>query len=259
MITVEKMVVEAQIEIAKNIFKLVLFGDLVSKVTTPGQFVNVKITDSTDPILPRPISIAHVDQDKQQLVLIYRIEGKGTELLSRKQKGDVLTIIGPLGNGFPIYDMKRGQKALLVGGGIGTPPLLELSKQLVMRGIEVIHVLGFQTKEGVILQNELQHFGKTYLSTEDGSVGMKGFVTDVIEQYQITFDRLYTCGPTPMLKALEANFPEKEMFMSLEERMACGIGACYACVRHTCNQDDDLGYRKICSDGPVFRSGEVVL
>ena len=121
---------------------------LYPKVTTPGQFVNVKITDSTDPILPRPISIAHVDQDKQQLVLIYRIEGKGTELLSRKQKGDVLTIIGPLGNGFPIYDMKRGQKALLVGGGIGTPPLLELSKQLVCAELKLSMSSVFKQKKG---------------------------------------------------------------------------------------------------------------
>lgn len=259
MVAVEKMIVTEQIEIAKNIFKLVLKGDLVAKVTAPGQFINVKVTESLDPILPRPISIADLNKENHKMAIIYRIEGRGTELLSHKKIGDEVTIIGPLGNGFPIQDMKSGQKALIVGGGIGTPPLLELSKQLALRGVEVTHVLGFQTKEAVILQQELSEYGKTYVATEDGTEGTKGFVTDVIDQYELEFDRLYTCGPTPMLKALEAKFPEKEVYLSLEERMACGIGACYACVKETCKKDDELGYRKICSDGPVFRAGEVVL
>lgn len=259
MIKVEDMEVKVHIEIAHKIYKLVLKGDLVSKVTTPGQFVNVKVSDSMDPILPRPISVAEIDREKQQLTLIYRIEGRGTELLARKKPGDHVTIIGPLGNGYPIHDMRSGQKALLVGGGIGTPPLLELSKQLAVRGVEVIHVLGFQTSDAVILQNELSQYGEVFIATEDGTAGTPGFVTDVIDQYEISFDHLYTCGPTPMLKALEKKFPGKEVYLSLEERMACGIGACYACVKHTCDHDDALGYRKVCSDGPVFRAGEVIL
>ena len=214
--------------------------------------------DSLDPLLPRPITSAEVDKSKQLLRLIYRIEGYGTGLLSKVRTGDIITIIGPLGNGFPL-DMSEQSTALLVGGGIGTPPLYELSKQLVKNGVKVIHVLGFQTKDAVILHEELNQLGKTYIATEDGSFGTKGFVTDVIRQENIHFDRLYACGPKPMLRALEEQFPNEEIYLSLEERMACGIGACYACVCKTKDPDDETGYRKICSDGPVFRGGEVIL
>lgn len=256
---VESMKIIGHDEIAKNIFKLTVQGKLVSKISRPGQFIHVKVGEGVDPLLRRPISIAEFDQKNEWMTLIYRIEGRGTTLLSKKEKGDYINAFGPLGNGFPIDNIEKNKVALLVGGGIGVPPLYELSKQLVQRGIKVIHVLGFQSQDFIFLNEEFHKLGETYITTDDGSFGEKGFVTDVIEKKSIEFDRIYACGPTPMLKALERKFPEKEVYLSLEERMSCGIGACFACVRKTKDAQDCKGYRKICSDGPVFLSGELIL
>ncbi|MCU9612171.1 dihydroorotate dehydrogenase electron transfer subunit [Caldibacillus lycopersici] len=255
MIQLEEMKITEQKEIATNIFHLQIQGDLVSQIKQPGQFVHVKVAEGIEPLLRRPISIAKINHEENILSLIYRADGKGTSLLSKKHPGELVSILGPLGNGFPITQHK-GKTALLVGGGIGVPPLYELSRQLTSLGIRVIHVLGFQSANVSFLENEFSRLGMTYIATVDGSKGMQGFVTDVIEAEKLTFDCLYACGPTPMLKALEQKFPDKEVYLSLEERMACGIGACFACVRPTTCGD---GYKKICSDGPVFRAGEVVL
>ena len=142
-----------------------------------------------------------------------------------------LDILGPLGNGFPVDEVSVGETALLVGGGIGVPPLYELSKQLVAKGVKVIHVLGFQTESAVFYEKEFLKNGETYVATVDGSYGTKGFVTDVMKELE--FDCIYTCGPTPMLKAIEQDYSDKKVFLSLEERMGCGIGACFACVCKT--------------------------
>nr|WP_286676677.1 dihydroorotate dehydrogenase electron transfer subunit [Cytobacillus solani] len=249
----------SQAEIAEHIFKLTLQGELVRDMNEPGQFVHLKIAQHFEPLLRRPISISDIQKDKNQFTMIYRAEGRGTALLSEKKPGDVVDVLGPLGNGFPINEAKPGETALLVGGGIGIPPLFELSKQLVKQGVNVIHVLGFQSANVVFYEDEFTKLGETYVATVDGSYGTKGFVTNIIEDRKLTFDVLYSCGPTPMLKALENNYLDKKVYLSLEERMGCGIGACFACVCHTGDDPTGYTYKKVCSDGPVFKAGEVLL
>ena len=259
MIRQEQCTVISQKKLAENIFELTLQGELVHEMKEPGQFVHLKISGGYDPMLRRPISIAEILPDESQFKMIYRAEGRGTNMLSEKKPGDYADVLGPLGNGFPISEAGRGDTALLVGGGIGVPPLYELSKQLVSRGVNVIHILGFQSASAVFYEEKFAQLGGTYVATADGSAGTKGFVTDVIKRFNINFDGLYSCGPTPMLKALENQYSHKNVYLSLEERMGCGIGACFACVCHTGDDPDGYSYKKVCSDGPVFKAGEVVL
>ncbi|WP_044893829.1 dihydroorotate dehydrogenase electron transfer subunit [Bacillus alveayuensis] len=257
MIRKEQMSIVAHERIAADIYRIVLTGGLVDEMKNPGQFVHVKIGAQAEPLLRRPLSICEIDPERKQFTMIYRKAGLGTSLLARKMPGERLDILGPLGNGFPLEAAAEGQTALLVGGGIGVPPLYELSKRLVEKGVHVIHVLGFQHKDVVFLENEFAKLGETYVATVDGSYGVQGVVTDVIRQHEFTFDVLYSCGPKPMLKALEQAFPHKNVYLSLEERMGCGIGACFACVCRVPNSD--TAYRKVCNDGPVFKAGEVIL
>ncbi|MEH7544742.1 MULTISPECIES: dihydroorotate dehydrogenase electron transfer subunit [Bacillaceae] len=257
MIQKELCKVLSQKEIASDIFELTIHGDLVSQINAPGQFVHLKVSNGLDPLLRRPISISSYDTEQNSLTMIYRKEGKGTSMLAELRPGMHVDILGPLGNGFPVEEVSTGDTALLVGGGIGVPPLYELSNQLVAKGVKVIHVLGFQTVSAVFYEEEFLKNGETYVATVDGSYGRKGFVTDVMKELQ--FDCIYTCGPTPMLRAIEQNYQDKKVFLSLEERMGCGIGACFACV---CKKKDDptgVSYKKVCSDGPVFRAGEVLI
>lgn len=259
MIKQEICIVASQEEIADSIYELTLKGELVHQMKEPGQFVHIKVTDGMDPLLRRPISIARIDQKSSEFTMIYRKEGRGTTLLAEKKSGDRVDVLGPLGHGFPIEETSPGETALLVGGGIGVPPLFELSHQLSGKGVRVIHILGFQTKTAIFYESEFAALGETYVATADGSYGTKGFVTDVITEKGLSFDSLYSCGPTPMLKALETSFSDKKVFLSLEERMGCGIGACFACVCHTADDKEGHSYKKVCSDGPVFRAGEVIL
>ncbi|WP_216828049.1 dihydroorotate dehydrogenase electron transfer subunit [Alkalihalobacterium elongatum] len=255
----DNLTIVHQEKIADQIFELVIEGELVSNMTTPGQFVHVKVDRGIDPLLRRPISICNVDLNKKQLTMLYRAGGKGTSLLSERVKGELVDVMGPLGTGFPVEEAKEGEVALLVGGGIGVPPLYYLSQQLKARGVKVVHVLGFASAKDVFYEEKFAKLGDTYVATVDGTHGSKGFVTDVIEQEALNFDVLYSCGPNPMLKALEDRFHDRRAYLSLEERMGCGIGACLACVCHL--QDDPTGtsYKKICTDGPVFPIGEVIL
>jgi dihydroorotate dehydrogenase electron transfer subunit len=255
----ELMTIVQQKSIAKDIYELTVQGSLVVSMKQPGQFVHIKVSNGVEPLLRRPISICSIDQEKSQLTMLYRSEGMGTKLLADKIAGDKINVLGPLGNGFPIDATSPSETALLIGGGIGVPPLYELSKQLVNRGVKVIHVLGFQSIENTFYESHFNELGNTYIATVDGSYGTKGFVTDVIEKCNLVFDTLYACGPNPMLRALEDRFKNRRAYLSLEERMGCGIGACFACVCHV--QDDPTGYayKKVCSDGPVFPIGEVVI
>ncbi len=259
MIKQEWMTITGQKSIAKDIFELTLKGSLVEEMTSPGQFVHIKVGNGVDPLLRRPISICSIDKESLQFTMLYRSEGHGTKLLSEKSIGDKINVLGPLGNGFPVDATNSKETALLVGGGIGVPPLYELSKQLVDSGVKVIHVLGFQSAENAFYESEFSKLGKTYISTVDGSYGTKGFVTDVIVNNDLTFDTLYACGPNVMLQALENRYRDRRAFLSLEERMGCGIGACFACVCHVQNDPTGFTYKKVCSDGPVFKVGEVVL
>ncbi|ENQ3104627.1 dihydroorotate oxidase B, electron transfer subunit [Bacillus sp. 491mf] len=255
----QNMIVVNQTEIAKNIYELVLQGDIVQQMNEPGQFVHIKVAEGIAPLLRRPISICNVDQEKNEFTMLYRAEGQGTKTLAKKKQGELVDVLGPLGHGFPVEEAEARQTALLVGGGIGVPPLYELSQRLVAKGVRVIHILGFQTKDVVFYEEKFAELGDTYVATVDGTHGTKGFVTDVIDAYGIDFDILYSCGPLAMLRALEGRYKEKKAYISLEERMGCGIGACFACVCHLQEDPSGHSYKKVCSDGPVFPIGEVVL
>ncbi|KPL61192.1 dihydroorotate dehydrogenase electron transfer subunit [Rossellomorea vietnamensis] len=257
MIVNEKMAVHSHERIAENIFELVLEGKLVDEIKAPGQFVHVKVGTGIDPLLRRPISIASHDPEHHTMTLIYRAEGKGTVLLSHVDSSERVDVLGPLGNGFSVEG--ESKTALLVGGGIGVPPLYGLSRKLVKSGWEVKHILGFQNEAVSFYEHKFRELGLTYVATVDGSLGSEGFVTDVISQENPDFDVFYSCGPTPMLKALETQLEGRSGFISLEERMGCGIGACFACVCHKQDDPEGSSYVKVCSDGPVFPVGAVLL
>jgi dihydroorotate dehydrogenase electron transfer subunit len=257
MIQKELCKIISQREIAADIYELTVEASFVNEINAPGQFVHIRVANGWELLLRRPISISSFDKEKSEFTMIYRKEGKGTSLLAEMAVGAEIDILGPLGNGFPVDEVSVGETALLVGGGIGVPPLFELSKQLLAKGVKVIHVLGFQTEAAVFYENEFLKNGETFIATVDGTYGKKGFVTDVMKD--LNFDCLYTCGPTPMLKAIERGFPDKKVFLSLEERMGCGIGACFACVCKSADDPEGVSYKKVCSDGPVFRAGEVLI
>jgi len=259
MIKNEICTVVEQKELAEHIMELTLTGELTAEMKQPGQFVHIKVNDLSAPLLRRPISICRINHENKTFTMIYRAEGAGTKILAQKLPGEAVDILGPLGNGFPVEETTFGQTAILVGGGIGVPPLYELANRLVERGIKVITVLGFQTASVAFYEEKFAALGETYVATVDGSYGTKGFVTDVILQKNLDFDVMYACGPTPMLKNLENTFPDKKVFISLEERMGCGIGACFACVCHTADDPTGYSYKKVCTDGPVFKTGEVVI
>lgn len=245
------MTVVSQTSIADRIYEMVLSGDVVEKIDTAGQFVHVRVTDSTSNVLRRPISIANIDHDASELTLIYRADGEGTKKLSKYESGDAVDILSPLGSGYPL---EENESVLIVGGGIGVPPLYELSKRLNSLGVKTTHVLGFNSKKDVFYEEKFKALGETYVATADGSYGTEGFVTDVINFLDEDFDKFYACGPKVMLKVLSETL-SIDGYISLEERMGCGFGVCYACV---CEKSDG-GQVKLCTDGPVFKKGEIVL
>ncbi|WP_018664049.1 dihydroorotate dehydrogenase electron transfer subunit [Heyndrickxia acidiproducens] len=255
----EYMKIKKHSRIAKDIYEMVLAGELARQVARPGQFIHIRIGSGIDPLLRRPISIASVDSGQSEISILYRAQGKGTKMMAALPAGASLDVLGPLGNGFPVDALRAGQKALLVGGGIGVPPLYELSKQLTASGVEVHHVLGFESAANAFYIDEFSALAPTFVATVDGSLGTKGFVTDILAGDDWAFDCIYACGPAAMLQALEAAYPGRRGFFSLEERMACGIGACYACVCRPKNDPAGSTSKKVCSDGPVFEMGEVVI
>jgi dihydroorotate dehydrogenase electron transfer subunit len=255
----ENMLVTLNREIAKQIYEMRLSGNLVEEIRAPGQFVHLQPGYHCGTLLRRPFSIASVDEAQRELTLIYRAEGAGTKKMAEIPVGADVDVLGPLGNGFPLDACKPSEKALLVGGGVGVAPLFELSKQLKRKGVKVTHVFGFSDKSVMYYEEAFRTLGPTYLATVDGSAGTKGFVTDLIQSIEPEYDAMFACGPMPMLRALETYAEDKPVYLSLEERMGCGIGACYACVLHTADDPDGASYRKVCTDGPVFKAGEVLL
>lgn len=256
MIIQDRMKVTGQQKIAENVFEMKLSGKLVGDITSPGQFVHIRVSDSFEPLLRRPISIASINEKENEMTIIYRAEGRGTSLLSMKKAGDEVDVLGPLGNGFPVDATAPGETAILIGGGIGVPPLYELSKQLTAKGVTCIHVLGFQTADVSFYEEEFTRLGETYIATVDGTKGREGFVTNVMEAIGDGFSTYYSCGPMPMLNAVQTAYAGKKGFLSFEQRMGCGIGACFACVCETTDKTDKE-YVKVCSDGPVFPAGVV--
>jgi dihydroorotate dehydrogenase electron transfer subunit len=221
-----------------------------------GQFISVYCHDKTK-LLPRPISICQVDKEKSALRIVYRVAGGGTEEMSTYKAGETVDIIGPLGNGFM---QREGKKAILIGGGIGIPPMVQLAEELKDKA-EVQIVAGY--RDELFLTGELEERGTLYIATEDGSTGTKGTVIDAIKEQAVEGAVIYSCGPMPMLRAIKEYALEKgiECQVSLEERMACGIGACLACVCKTKEKDhhSNVNNKRICKDGPVFLAEEVEL
>lgn len=244
--------------IGNGIYSMWLQTADIAKAARPGQFISVYSKDKSR-MLPRPISICEADGEKGQLRIVYRVAGKGTEEFSRYTSGELLDILGPLGNGFPLDRMEEGKKVFLIGGGIGIPPMVELSKQL--KGEKQI-VVGYRDAQ-LFLKEDLEKNGTVYIATENGSYGTSGNVLDCIRENKLEADVIYACGPTPMLRALKAYAEEKgiECWLSLEEKMACGIGACLACVCRSKEVDDhsNVHNKRVCKEGPVFLSTEIEL
>ena len=255
-IRLETMKVVTQDEIAPAIYELVLEGEMVEAMRA-GQFLHLRVPDDAH-LLRRPISISSINKSQNQCHLIYRIEGSGTAIFSTLKAGDRLDVMGPQGNGFDLSELDQRSRVLLVGGGIGVPPLLEVAKQLNERGVEITTVLGFATKDAVILEAELAKYSKVFVTTDDGSYGIKGNVSVVIKELDSEFDAVYSCGAPGMMKYINQTFHDHpRAYLSLESRMACGMGACYACVLKV--PDSDTVSQRVCEDGPVFKTGTVVL
>lgn len=239
-------------EIFTGIYKMIVSAVSIAESAAAGQFVNLYCKDASR-LLPRPISICEVDKKTGTLIFVYDVVGKGTEEFSNMKAGDNIQLLGPLGNGFNIDN--KIKEHILVGGGVGIPPLLELCKNL--EGNKKVY-LGFRT--GNFLIEEFEKYGtEVYIATDDGSFGKKGTVVDLLEEQNVDGQMIYTCGPKPMLRAV-ANFARNRNISaqaSLEERMACGIGTCVGCVVKI-KKDNSWEYKKVCVDGPVFLSEEIL-
>lgn len=252
----ETVTVVSQEQLADGIFSMWIQTE-AAKTARPGQFISMYTNDGSK-LLPRPISICEIDTETSKLRVVYRVtaEKTGTEQFSKMKAGDTLPIIGPLGNGFPL-EAGKGKRAFLIGGGIGVPPILELAKQL---DCEKQIIMGYRDAD-TFLKEQFEENGTVYISTEDGSVGTKGNVMDAIRENGLEADIIYACGPTPMLRAIKQYAEEQgiECYISLEERMACGIGTCLACVCQSKEKDhhSNVNNKRICKDGPVFLSTEV--
>ncbi len=248
----KKAEIISQKEIAPDIYDMVLSFPEGAREAKPGQFIAMYCNDGTK-LLPRPISICGIDGEKGTLRVVYRIAGEGTKQFSLLKAGDTLEVMGPLGNGFTMKE----EKAIIIGGGIGIPPMLELARQLKA---EKTVVLGY--KDQLFLKEEFDEVAEVKVATEDGSVGTKGTVLDAIKEAEVTGAVLYACGPMPMLRALAEYAKEHQMEaqISLEERMACGVGACLGCICKTKEKDHhtNVNNSRICKDGPVFDAREVV-
>lgn len=229
--------------IAKNVFRMKLSGD-TNAITAPGQFVNIKLDGF---FLRRPISVC--DFDEEHLVLIYKVVGEGTKAMSEMPAGIELDVLTGLGNGYNVA--KSGNRPLLIGGGVGVPPMYNLCKKLISNGVTPTVILGFNTADEVFYENEFKVLGvDVRITTVDGSHGTKGFVIDAMKDLDYTY--FYTCGPMPMFRAIEQIAATSGQY-SFEERMGCGFGACMGCSCKT-----KYGNKRICKDGPVLEREEII-
>lgn len=258
----EKAKIVSQECLAPGVFGMWIKTE-ISKEALPGQFISV-YTHNESKLLPRPISICETDTAAGTLRIVYRVAGEGTKEFSEYKAGDEIDIFGPLGNGYDLSiketDASEGKRALLIGGGIGIPPMLELAKRL---SCEVTIVAGYRSDKDLFLTEELKNQGNLVIASDDGSVGVFGTVIDAIEKNEITADVIFSCGPKPMLKGVKELGQKMGVptYISMEERMACGVGACLGCVCKTTQKDDHskVNNKRICVDGPVFLATEVDL
>lgn len=244
-------------EISTGIFSYVILCPEVAKNAKCGQFVHIRVPGFT---LRRPISICDIDKENGTIRIVFEIRGKGTEKLTEINTGDEIDMIAPLGNGFTLNEIPEGKKIVVIGGGIGVPPLYAVAKNY---GTQAIAIIGFRSHDKIILQSDFTSAGaETITCTDDGSYGVKGVVTiplfEKLEQESIA--KIFACGPTPMLKAIigAAKLYNIPCEVSLEQRMACGVGACVGCAC-TINRGGKQFTLRVCKDGPVFKAEEVVL
>jgi len=251
----------SQEAIAKDIYSMWIASAKIASKAIPGQFISLYCNDKSR-LLPRPISICEIDAKKGAIRLVYRIAGAGTAEFAKLVAGDEIEALGPLGNGFPI-DVAKGKKVLIMGGGIGVPPMLEVAKQL---DADKTIICGY--RDETFLFKEFSSLARLWIATEDGSLGIKGNVLDAVTEYatdgfNLSADIIFACGPTPMLKAIKAYALANDIkcYISTEEKMACGIGACLACVCQSKEIDhhSNVNNKRICKDGPVFLATEVEL
>lgn len=244
----------SQKETAPQIYDMWIETDLAGQAK-PGQFLCIYPRDRST-LLPRPISICEVREDRKALRIVYRVAGRGTGEFSKYQAGDAIEIMGTLGNGFPVEEAV-GKKVFLMGGGIGVPPILQLAKE--MNGDKQI-IVGYRDSH-IFLREDLEKYGEVYIATEDGSTGTKGNVMNAIRENSLDAELIYACGPMPMLRAIKTYAAEHNIkaYISLEEHMACGVGACLGCVVKTREVDhhSHVNNARICTDGPVFEADAV--
>lgn len=255
----ENMTLVSKRVLAKDVVELVLKGEMVGEMTQAGQFVDIKVPRQ-DLLLRRPISLCAIDQTNSQVTLIIRAGGEGTVSILDQKIGETLDVIGPLGHGFPTDFLKPKQSALLIGGGIGIPPLYELAKRLTQSQVEITILLGFQSAQNVFYVQEFSQFGQVHVATDDGSLGTFGTVETLLNEKlkDHSFDAVYACGPKGLNRMVNTRYHDHpHAYVSLEERMACGVGSCAACVCQKADKPEEN--LKVCDDGPVFQTGEVKL
>ncbi len=249
--------VVSQENIATGIYSMWIESANMANEAKPGQFISIYCNEGSR-ILPRPISICEIDKENGRLRIVYRVVGKGTDEFSKFEVGESVQVVGPLGNGFELHE----KSALLIAGGIGVPPMVETAKALNAMGVKVYVAAGYRNNE-IFLKDDISKYATLIVATEDGSVGTKGNVIDAIKANDISAEVIYSCGPTPMLRAVKAYAQENNLIceLSLEEKMACGIGACLACVCKSKEVDDHshVHNKRVCADGPVFYAQEVEL
>lgn len=246
-------VIVAKKELVKNVFELTLKTDLKEINYSAGQFVHIQVPLKNH-ILKRPITIAKWNKEENTFTVVIRAIGEGTQAITNLSVNQNLNVLMTLGHGFKLDELEADTHLALIGGGLGIPALLEAAKAAYLKGLKVTSILGFGSKSQIFYEEEFKQYGDLIISTDDGSFGIKGHVGQALDSVSSHFDHVYACGPLALSKMVQKRYPES--YLSLEERMACGIGACAGCVVFSADLKDNF---RVCKDGPVFKAREVSL